>query len=87
VEERADKKVTKIRKVEGAWPQLPMHLDERTDHLLGSIPIPSDLLIFLFHPLHLGRRTPAALAQASRNPSLSRNRCTSRLRIKPTSDT
>jgi len=37
-----------------------MHFDERTDHRLGSILLLPDLLIFLFHPLHL----PAAQAHA-----------------------
>jgi len=35
-----------------------MHLDERTDHRLGSILMLPDLLIFLFHPLYLGRPAP-----------------------------
>jgi hypothetical protein len=43
-----------------------MHLDERTDHLLGSIIlILSDLLVFLFHPLPLGRRAPCGCVQVS----------------------
>jgi hypothetical protein len=32
--------------------------DERIDHRLGSILILPDLLIFLFHPLHLSRTAP-----------------------------
>jgi len=43
---KADKKMGKIRRWRGG---------EGTDHRLGSIPILPDLLIFLFHPLHLGR--------------------------------
>jgi hypothetical protein len=36
-----------------------MHLDERTGHRPRSLLILHDLLIFLFHPLHLGRPAPA----------------------------
>jgi len=43
---KADKKMGKIRRWRGG---------EGTDHRLGSIPILPDLLIFLFHPLPLGR--------------------------------
>jgi hypothetical protein len=60
---RADKKIGKIRKVEGPVARgvegLGARRYERTDHRLGSILLLPDLLIFLFHPLHLGRPAPS----------------------------
>jgi crossover junction endodeoxyribonuclease RuvC len=60
-----------VGRLEEARPERPMHLDERTNDLLGPIFILSDLLIFLSH---LSLSTAASLRMRRRPPARTHSR-------------